>query len=350
VWFGVVCPNLEFGDLAAVSQPSWLPALSAATQQPHPYIMSTREELTAAIEAKGNEIRELKAVKPPPPTIKADLEPLIAQLNALKTSYKNLTGEDFGPPPKADKEKEKKAAPEEKVEREGPSKSELNKLKRKEATAAAKAADRAAREAANPGSASSAAPQSTTPAPGEEDPEIAALYGDYPVIMSTGMTEKVYREVSTLNDVSLVGQSIWIRGRLANSRAVGKGIFFVLRQHLSTAQAVMFQGSRVSKQMVKYAAGISLESIVDILAEITVPAVPIESVSIKTVELQIKEVHVVSRAQELPFMIEDAGRNEEEAAKTGMPTVLQETSLNFRWIDTRTPANQVRTRSGFAIS
>jgi hypothetical protein len=41
-------------------------------------------------------------------------------------------------------------------------------------------------------------------------------------------------------------------------------------------------------------------------------------------------------------MIEDAGRNEDEAVRTGMPTVLQETALNFRWIDTRTPANQVR--------
>ena len=92
--------------------------------------------------------------------------------------------------------------------------------------------------------------------------------------------------------------------------------------------------------MIKYAQGISMESVVDILAEITVAPVPIESVSVRNLELQIIEVHVVSRAGDLPFQIDDASRNEDEAATTGLPVVNQDTSLNYRWVDLRTPANQ----------
>ena len=300
--------------------------------------MSTIEELTAAINEKGEEIRQLKASKPP--TLKQDLEPLVAGLLNLKLSYKQLTGEDFGGNA-APKEKPKVEAAEVKV-REGPSKSELNKIKRKEAEKAAKAA---AREAA--GATVGQVASESNKAATEEDASLSHLYGDYKLIQSAEMTEKVFREVSAL-DESQLGQSVWIRGRLANSRDVGKGIFIVLRQHLSTAQAVMFQGANCPKAMVKYASGIAMECIVDIYAEITAPAVPIESVTIKNLELQIKEIHVVSRAQDLPFMIEDAGRNDAEAKVTGMPTVLLETSLNFRWIDTRTPANQAifRIQSG----
>ena len=41
-------------------------------------------------------------------------------------------------------------------------------------------------------------------------------------------------------------------------------------------------------------------------------------------------------------MIEDAARSEEQAEATGLPTVAQDTCLNYRWVDLRTPANQVR--------
>jgi aspartyl-tRNA synthetase len=68
----------------------------------------------------------------------------------------------------------------------------------------------------------------------------------------------------------------------------------------------------------------------------------------KNLELSIKEIHVVSRATDLPFNIDDAARNEEEAAATGMPVVNQDTALNYRWVDLRTPANQAifRIQSG----
>ena len=52
----------------------------------------------------------------------------------------------------------------------------------------------------------------------------------------------------------------------------------------------MFQEeSKIPKAMVKYASGISLESIVDILAEVTVAESPVQSATIKSLELSIKE-------------------------------------------------------------
>ena len=88
--------------------------------------MSTEEEITGAINAKGEEIRLLKAAKPA--TLKDDLAPLIADLLALKVSFKSVTGEEFGGP-KPEEKKKKEVQVEKKSD--GPSKTELNKLKRK---------------------------------------------------------------------------------------------------------------------------------------------------------------------------------------------------------------------------
>ena len=299
------------------------------------------EEITAAIVAKGEAIRLLKAEKPA--TLKEDLVPLVAELNALKLSFKEATGEDYGPPPAAEKKKDKQPAAEAPKEREGPSKAELNKIARKEKAAAAKAAEREAKGLTAVGEGATAAKATVE----EGDAALAHLYGDSPLIQSSTMTDRRFRQISELAE-NKVGQAIWMRARVSNSRAVGKGIFLILRQGLNTAQAIVWQSATVPKQMVKYAASISLESVVDILCEVTVPIEPLVSVTLKTLELQVKEIHIISKAQDLPFLIDDAGRNEAEAEEKQLPTVSQDTSLNFRWVDLRTPANQAifRIQSG----
>ena len=73
--------------------------------------------------------------------------------------------------------------------------------------------------------------------------------------------------------------------------------------------------------------------------------------SVKNLELRVKQIHVISRAQDLPFQIEDASRSEAECARTGMSSVSQDTCLNYRWVDLRTPANQAifRVQSGVCM-
>jgi aspartyl-tRNA synthetase len=292
--------------------------------------MSTKEEIVTAIGNKANEIRDLKAAKPP--TFKEDLEPLIAELLALKVSYKEVTGEDFDPP-KVQKEKPSQEA---KVEKEGPSKKDLNKEKRK--------AEKMAKRAEAKGDSE---PAQAAPSASEESSEFSHLYGDYPIIQSTTITDKIFKDVSSLTE-DHAGFKVWVRARLHASRAVGKGCFVVLRQQIDTVQAVMFQGASVPKEMVKYAASLPLESVVDILAEITVPEVPIQSTTIKNLELNVLEIHAISRATDLPFLVEDASRSDAQVAASGLPTVNQDTVLNYRWIDLRTPANQAifRIQSG----
>jgi lysyl-tRNA synthetase class II len=300
--------------------------------------MSSMEEITAAISAKGEEIRLLKASKPP--TLKEDLEPLIKELLALKVSYKEVTGEDFDPPKEEKAKKDTGAAAV--AEREGPSKTELNKLKKKEQKAARRAEDRAAA-----GIDDALSPSVSTKASTGEDSELAHLYGDSPMVRSATMTEKVYYQVEDLSTDN-IGQKIWLRGRLSTSRAVGKGVFIVLRQMVNTVQGVLFQGSAVPKAMVKYTSAISMESVVDIEATVASPDIPVMGTTVKSIELIISEIHVVSRALELPFSLEDAGRSDADAQTTGLPVVNQDTCLNFRWVDTRTPANQAifRIQSG----
>jgi aspartyl-tRNA synthetase len=288
------------------------------------------EEIVQSINAKGEEIRQLKAAKPP--TLKEDLEPLVKELLALKIQYKEITGEEFGGP--KEEKKKKEAAPEQETKREGPSKAELNKLKRKENKAAKKAEAKGAE-----GEGENVSESTKSNAAGEEDAEFAHLYGDSPLIQSAVITDRVFRRIGEISS-SDVGQDVWIRARVSTSRSVGKGVFVLLRQTTHTVQAVVWQGSKVPKAMIKYAASISLESIIDIKATVTAAETPVQSATVKNFELSVSEIHVVSRAQDLPFMVEDAGRNEAEAAATGMPVVNQDTALNYRWVDTRTPANQ----------
>ena len=74
----------------------------------------------------------------------------------------------------------------------------------------------------------------------------------------------------------------------------------------------------------------------------------VQSATQKHLELQVLEIHAITKADALPFLVEDAGRNEEYAQANSLPTVSQDTALNYRWIDTRTPANQAifRIQSG----
>ena len=65
----------------------------------------------------------------------------------------------------------------------------------------------------------------------------------------------------------------------------------------------------VSKQMLKYAASLSKESIIDIHADVVKSPTKIESCSQKNVELKVKQLFVVSKSLPiLPLQIEDASR------------------------------------------
>eukprot|EP00002_Diphylleia_rotans_P017779 TRINITY_DN344_c0_g1_i1.p1 TRINITY_DN344_c0_g1~~TRINITY_DN344_c0_g1_i1.p1 ORF type:complete len:662 (+),score=216.02 TRINITY_DN344_c0_g1_i1:58-2043(+) len=185
---------------------------------------------------------------------------------------------------------------------------------------------------------------------GRQEPEVASkvnandfntdTFGDLPLVQSQYETTRTFTHVIELN-ASLVGKNVWVRARLHNSRAKGKTCFLVLREQSATVQAAMFVGDSIPKEMVKYASNISKESIVDVFA--TVAAAKVESTSQKDIELSVIKIFAISNAvPQLPFQIEDAARPEIEGQEEdeSRPRVNQDTRLDYRWIDLRTPANQ----------
>ncbi|KAK9946148.1 hypothetical protein M0R45_011625 [Rubus argutus] len=204
----------------------------------------------------------------------------------------------------------------------------LEKLRRRQEQEAAAAAARA---------------QSAEP----EDP-LASYYGDVPLLELQSMTiadVKDWTEVGALSE-ALKDQKVLIRGRAQTIRAVGKNMaFIVVREKGFTVQCVAtVQPEIVSRQMVKYVAALSRESIIDIEGVVSVPDVAIKGAT-QQVEIQVRKLYCISKAAVLPINIEDAARSEAEIDKAlqageQLVRVNQDTRLNFRVLDLRTPANQ----------
>lgn len=164
----------------------------------------------------------------------------------------------------------------------------------------------------------------------------AGLYGNTPLIMSE---QQVNREFTSVNELhKSVDQSVWVRGRLHTSRAKGKQCFVVIREKIFTIQGILSVSERISKQMIKYVSQVPKESVVDIQAIVkSVPNI-IESCTQQTVELSVLQFWVVSTAKsQLPLLIEDASRRVTEDVT--LSTVNQDTRLDNRVLDLRTPAN-----------
>lgn len=172
----------------------------------------------------------------------------------------------------------------------------------------------------------------------------AGKYGSYGIIRS----EQRFcdRILLKLDDITTVaeGTEVWTRGRLHTSRAKGKQCFFVLRQSNLTLQCLLSVSDNISKQMVKFGAGITKESVIDVRGVVKSVPMPIDGCLIKDRELLVTQVFVVSAAAaRLPLQLDDASRPE---PKDGDPDdglsirVNQDTRLDNRILDLRTPANQ----------
>lgn len=300
--------------------------------------MSTPEEITAQITDLGNKIKQAKADKQPKELWDEHLQAMMK----AKIAYKELTGQDYGPPPKEKKEKNVGAVTEA---------SDKNKEKRakKAAEKAAKAAEkerkrdeRAAREKAKADKLSGVG---------------AENFGDLPLVRSQTVTDKIWTPIENLTP-KLQNQKVLIRGFLQVSRSVGKGVFVKVRSTMFTVQGVCFQDNKdISPAMIKYISGLSIESIVDVEGIVTVPDHPVDSCTQKMVELQISCFKCVTKSiRPMPFQMEDAMRPDDgkesdvgvyegnddllKKRSDGLPTVGLENRLDHRWIDLRTPANQ----------
>ncbi|XP_065881053.1 aspartate--tRNA ligase 2, cytoplasmic-like [Euphorbia lathyris] len=182
----------------------------------------------------------------------------------------------------------------------------------------------------------------------KEDP-LAANYGDVPLSELQSKEEADLSHWTRVGDLNedLKDKEVLIRGRAQTTRPVGKKMaFVVIRQRGFTVQCVVtVQADLVSDKMVKFAAGLSRESIVEVRGLVSVPSDPIKGTS-QQVEVQVRKLFCISKAlPTLPINIDDAARSEkdiEEGLQAGVQYVRvnQDTRLNYRVLDIRTPANQ----------
>uniref|UniRef100_A0A1A9USQ6 Aspartate--tRNA ligase, cytoplasmic n=1 Tax=Glossina austeni TaxID=7395 RepID=A0A1A9USQ6_GLOAU len=213
-------------------------------------------------------------------------------------------------------------------------KSTSTKAAKKQAKEALKAAKKAEYKAAAGQAANNAGDNSEDSSKGR--------YGIAEVIMSKDKYEDRHF-VAIANLGQYTGKSaIWLRGRVHTSRAKGKQCFLILRQQSSTVQCILSVGDDTSKQMVKFAGNIHKESIVDIQAKAVAVPSKIESCTEQNLELAIQQLFVVSQAKaQLPLQIEDASRPDNLDDTDALNTrVNQDTRLDNRVLDLRTPANQ----------
>ncbi|KAF7137562.1 hypothetical protein RHSIM_Rhsim07G0171600 [Rhododendron simsii] len=192
-----------------------------------------------------------------------------------------------------------------------------------------------------------AASLSSATSPDAPDP-LAAHYGDVPLeeLQSKAVTGREWTEVGSLTE-ELRDRTVLVRGRVQTVRAVSKKMaFLIVREKGLTVQCVLSVcPDVVSLGMVKFATGLSRESYVDVEGTVSVPDSPITGAS-QQVEIQVRKVYCVSKAvPTLPINIEDAARSEVEIDKAllageQLVRVNQDTRLNFRVLDLRTPSNQ----------
>uniref|UniRef100_A0A1A9X3S2 Aspartate--tRNA ligase, cytoplasmic n=1 Tax=Glossina brevipalpis TaxID=37001 RepID=A0A1A9X3S2_9MUSC len=208
-----------------------------------------------------------------------------------------------------------------------------NKAAKKQAKEAMKAAKKAEYKAA--------AGQTNEAGDSSEDCS-EGRYGIAEIIMSKEKYEdRHFMAIGNLNQC--IGKApIWVRGRVHTSRAKGKQCFLILRQQSSTVQCILAVGDNTSKQMVKFAGNIHKESIIDIEAKAVAVPNKIESCTEQNLELVIQQLFVVSQAKaQLPLQIEDASRPDSLDDTDALNIrVNQDTRLDNRVLDLRTPANQ----------
>jgi len=325
-------------EYKAATGTDWKPPAQGAvkTKSPAPAPAPPKEDLTgpaaeidAKIKAAGDKVRQLKTDK----AEKAAVDDAVKELLALKAEFKSVSGKDWKPASEPKKEKEKGNKENKKPEPKEGEKSETQ-LKR-EAKKAEKAQKKAAHKAEEKGEAVGAEAESQDSGPDVSE----GKYGNQAMNMSR---EKPATKLSLVSDLTLklAEKVVHVRGRLHASRAKGKQCFFVLRQQQSSVQCLAFVSEAVSKQMVKFISHISKESIIDVVAMVKKVEAKVESCTQQDVELYVQQVWVVSASDpQLPLQIEDAGRKE-DAEDIGLARVNQDTRLDNRVLDLRTPTNQ----------
>ena len=122
--------------------------------------------------------------------------------------------------------------------------------------------------------------------------------------------------------------------------------FFVFRQQTETIQGVLQESENVSHFMVHWAEHIPIESIVDVTGILQHPKAKegeVTGAHIRTMELLVEEMHIVSKMTEhIPFSVNEAEVSQQEADAEGSSRhhISDRARQNARILDLRTTSSQ----------
>ena len=119
------------------------------------------------------------------------------------------------------------------------------------------------------------------------------FYGHFPLNQSQARPRRPRDQINSLS--SRVGETVLFRARVQTSRAQGnKMVFLNLRQQTDSVQALLIATpEKVSKQMIKWTAGLADESIVLVEGIARKTQEPIKSASVSDVEVHISQVELL---------------------------------------------------------
>ncbi|OKL60696.1 Aspartate--tRNA ligase, cytoplasmic [Talaromyces atroroseus] len=151
-------------------------------------------------------------------------------------------------------------------------------------------------------------------------------------------------------------KEVTVVARVDNTRSQSAKLgFLTLRQKGKKLQTVVAapQEGPVSRQMVKWVTGLSVNSIVQVTGVAKKPDVPIASATLTLLELHIRKIYIISEAAEqIPLQVKDAERppplsdgieGEPELDAEGIPLATLKTRLDNRVIDLQTETSQAIT-------
>ncbi|AYV78216.1 MAG: aspartyl-tRNA synthetase [Edafosvirus sp.] len=155
------------------------------------------------------------------------------------------------------------------------------------------------------------------------------------------MTETKYEYVDILNITEeQLNKKVYLAGRLHDIRKQGSVCFIVLRYQYKTIQCVAFKKNFSNPDSFKDLCSLSPESFIHLSGTISKlpPTIKqIESTYYKHFELKIDSYELISKANILPFNVNDA--NDAGLSLTHRSDVLINTRLDNRWFDLRIPVN-----------
>ena len=336
-------------------------------------------ELTERIASLGTSISESKSAKRP----KEEWDPLLREMLELKARYKAHTGDEYRAAPSIDKKKDGGEDSSKNEQQEAKASVETAASVEAAAEASEKNAEKRARKAAEKAAKDEKKRLQREERERREREKLEKLsgaagedwshvFGDAPMVQSTSRS-RTWTRIGDLGR-DMEGREVLVRGFLHASRGVGKGSFVVVRSSLYTVQCVAFESKGgvdddgdggktttttttggIPPAMIKFMTAVPAESVVDVTGIVTVPANAVEGATQSDVEIQVTKFHCVHKAvAAMPFQMVDAcrpdlvretdvGAYDQEANRSSAEDggrVGQETRLDHRWIDLRTPANQ----------